>query len=238
MVRSLPGTASRAVADAASGASERPTSQVVSPTTCDNIVNAVKVVDGFKGDVCSHAPPAPPESCKSGLESLWRRTCMTDGSNCDGLEHGAFTPSAVSNPRMQVRSRPTATQWQWRSDRRSTVAKRGRGTTGASADGDAFTCPGISRKSPMCWLICESSARPRSNADTRSDRKTSNRSFGPRDQRGVAHDRPSNGGRGRDPGSLRVLSPHDPGSEVGSSIWSHLTVGTLPFNPASGVRVL
>ena len=35
----------------------------------------------------------------------------------------------------------TATQWQWRSDRRSTVAKRGRGTTGASADGDAFTCP-------------------------------------------------------------------------------------------------
>ena len=64
MVRSLPGTASRAVADAASGASERPTSQVVSPTTCDNIVNAVKVVDGFKGDVCSHAPPAPPESCK------------------------------------------------------------------------------------------------------------------------------------------------------------------------------
>ena len=151
MVRSLPGTASRAVADAASGASERPTSQVVSPTTCDNIVNAVKVVDGFKGDVCSHAPPAPPESCKSGLESLWRRTCMTDGSNCDGLEHGAFTPSAVSNPRMQVRSRPTATQWQWRSDRRSTVAKRGRGTTGASADGDAFTCQGISRKSPM-WL--------------------------------------------------------------------------------------
>ena len=59
MVRSLPGTASRAVADAASGASERPTSQVVSPTTCDNIVNAVKVVDGFKGDVCCHAPPAP-----------------------------------------------------------------------------------------------------------------------------------------------------------------------------------
>ena len=141
IVCSLPGTASRAVADAASGASERPTSQVVSPTTCDNIVNAVKVVDGFKGDVCSHAPPAPPGSCKSGLESLWRRTCMTDGSNCDGLEHGAFTPSAVSNPRMQVRSRPTATQWQWRSDRRSTVAKRGRGTTGASADGDAFTCP-------------------------------------------------------------------------------------------------
>ena len=59
IVCSLPGTASRAVADAASGASERPTSQVVSPTTCDNIVNAVKVVDGFKGDVCSHAPPAP-----------------------------------------------------------------------------------------------------------------------------------------------------------------------------------
>ena len=147
-VCSLPGTASRAVADAASGASERPTSQVVSPTTCDNIVNAVKVVDGFKGDVCSHAPPAPPESCKSGLESLWRRTCMTDGSNCDGLEHGAFTPSAVSNPRMQVRSRPTATQWQWRSDRRSTVAKRGRGTTGASADGDTYRCQGISRKSP------------------------------------------------------------------------------------------
>ena len=149
---SLPGTASRAVADAASGASERPTSQVVSPTTCDNIVNAVKVVDGFKGDVCSHAPPAPPESCKSGLESLWRRTCMTDGSNCDGLEHGAFTPSAVSNPRMQVRSRPTATQWQWRSDRRSTVAKRGRGTTGASADGDTYRCQGISRKSPMCGV--------------------------------------------------------------------------------------
>ena len=140
IVCSLPDTASRAVADAASGASERPTSQVVSPTTCDNIVNAVKVVDGFKGDVCSHAPPAPPESCKSGLESLWRRTCMTDGSNCDGLEHGAFTPSAVSNPRMQVRSRPTATQWQWRSDRRSTVAKRGRGTTGASADGDTYRC--------------------------------------------------------------------------------------------------
>ena len=150
MVRSLPGTASRAVADAASGASERPTSQVVSPTTCDNIVNAVKVVDGFKGDVCSHAPPAPPESCKSGLESLWRRTCMTDGSNCDGLEHGAFTPSAVSNPRMQVRSRPTATQWQWRSDRRSTVAKRGRGTTGASADGDAFTCQENPELCPMC----------------------------------------------------------------------------------------
>ena len=150
IVCSLPGTASRAVADAASGASERPTSQVASPTTCDNIVNVVKVVDGFKGDVCSHAPPAPPESCKSGLESLWRRTCMTDGSNCDGLEHGAFTPSAVSNPRMQVLSRPTATQWQWRSDRRSTVARRGRGTTGASADGDVFTCQGISRKSPMC----------------------------------------------------------------------------------------
>ena len=54
-VRSLPGTASRAVADAASGASERPTSQVVSPTTCDNIVNAVKVVDGFKGDVVHSA---------------------------------------------------------------------------------------------------------------------------------------------------------------------------------------
>jgi len=141
IVCSLPGTASRAVAVAASGASERPTSQVASPTTCDNIVNVVKVVDGFKGDVCSHAPPAPPESCESGLESLWRRTCMTDGSNCDGLEDGAFTPSAVSNPRMQVQSRPTATQWQWRSDRRSTVAKRGRGTTGASADGDAFACP-------------------------------------------------------------------------------------------------
>ena len=159
-VRSLPGTASRAVADAASGASERPTSQVVSPTTCDNIVNAVKVVDGFKGDVCSHAPPTPPESCKSGLESLWRRTCMTDGSNCDGLEHGAFTPSAVSNPRMQVRSRPTATQWQWRSDRRSTVAKRGRGTTGASADGDTYRCQGISRKSPMCGVAASESSFP------------------------------------------------------------------------------
>ena len=61
IVCSLPGTASRAVAVAASGASERPTSQVVSPTTCDNIVNVVKVVDGFKGDVCSHAPPTPPE---------------------------------------------------------------------------------------------------------------------------------------------------------------------------------
>ena len=77
MVRSLPGTASRAVADAASGASERPTSQVASPTTCDNIVNVVKVVDGFKGDVCSHAPPAPPESCKSGLENL--ETHVHDG---------------------------------------------------------------------------------------------------------------------------------------------------------------
>ena len=149
MVRSLPGTASRAVADAASGASERPTSQVVSPTTCDNIVNAVKVVDGFKGDVCSHAPPTPPESCKSGLESLWRRTCMTDGSNCDGLEHGAFTPSAVSNPRMQVRSRPTATQWQWRSDRRSTVAKRGRGTTGHPLDlkiPDTIASPNVTHR--------------------------------------------------------------------------------------------
>ena len=56
---------------------------------------------------------------------------------------------AVSNPRMQVRSRPTATQWQWRSDRRSTVAKRGRGTTGASADGDAFTCQENPELCPM-----------------------------------------------------------------------------------------